>query len=68
MPFYPGVTEDDIMRPEIRDKERRRQFTITVNSYIGVDPVGNSVCLLAIKGLNPLRFGKLLWFYIECVI
>ena len=67
MPFYPGVTEDNIIHPEIRDKERRRQFTITVNSYIGVDPIGNSICLLAIKGLNPLRFGKLLWFYIECV-
>ena len=68
MPFYPGVAEDDIMRSEIRDKERRCQFAITVNSYIGVDPISDSVCPLAIKGLYPFGFGKLLWFYIECVV
>ena len=68
MPFYPGVAEDDIIRPEIRDKKRRCQFAITVNSYIGVDPMSDSVCPLAIKGLNLFGFGKLLWFYIECVV
>ena len=56
------------MRPEIRDKKRRCQFAITVNSYIGVDPMSDSVCPLAIEGLNLFGFGKLLWFYIECVV
>ena len=60
MPFYPGVAEDNIIRPEIRNKERRYYFAITVNSYIGVDPISDSVYPLAIKGLNPFGFGKLL--------
>ena len=29
--------------------------------------MSNSVYPLAIKGLYPFGFGKLLWFYIECV-